>query len=150
MFTSPAEAFRISSDASSCGSFDRNAFTSRTTSSYFLPGSTPQSNSTWIVPTPSCDWLSIFFTSSSSLIASSIGSTTRRSTSAGSEPGSTATMVTFGNGNTGSSERGMLFQLATPSATGKPNASNVNCQCLTANAQGRIEISSVSLGDDDH
>src|SRR6185295_11732478 len=146
MWTRPAEALRTSSDASSCGSFGRNALTSRTTSSYFLPGSTPQSNSTWIVPTPSCDWLSIFFTSSSSLIASSIGSTTSFSTSAGSEPGSTAMIVTFGNGKTGSSERGMLFQLAMPSATAKPKASNVNCQCLTANAQGRIGISSESLG----
>ncbi len=59
-------------------------------------------------------------------------------------------IVTFGNGNTGSSERGMLFQLATPNATAKLNASNVNCQCLTANAQGRIRVSSVSLGHDGH
>ena len=48
--------------------------------------------------------------SSSSLIASSIGSTTSRSMSSGSAPGYTATTVGTGAWNSGSSERGMFSE----------------------------------------
>ncbi len=87
MLTRPGLIFLISTFASSGGSVGRSALISRTTSSYFFSVSTEESNSGTITATPSllCD--SIFLMSSSSLSRSSIGFTTRRSTSCGSAPG---------------------------------------------------------------
>jgi len=103
------------------------------------------------VPTPSCESLSIFFTSSELVdrVLDRIDDTGARRRP-GSEPGNTAMICDLRKREHGSSERGIAVPARDAQRDRETEREQRELPGLTANAQGRIEISSVSLGHDDH
>src|SRR5688572_28801664 len=80
--------------------------------------------------------------SSSSDSASSMGSTTSRSTSSGSAPGYWTMTSEPGNFSDGSSERGIDDSTHSPVAISSANTTSVNCQRLTENDHRLIALPS--------
>ncbi len=122
------------------GSVGRSALISRTTSSYFLSGSVDQSNSTWMIASPSSARLLISSRSSSRLIASSMGRITSFSISAGSAPGSATLMMAKGPFMSGSSARGIVLKALRPIAASIAKTTRVNCQLRTAKPEMLLRI----------
>ena len=124
----------MSSRATSGGRPVRSAFTSRTTSSYFLSASSLGSNSTCTRATPGRMLLLMLRTSSKPWSVSSSCFTTSRSRSSALAPGYTATIVNVGKSIGGSSPREILNSDVRPRAASMTKSTTVNCQFLTENS----------------